>query len=401
MINALINKYAFFSRPFLLLRLLKTPTIAGVALTMSLLGGLTGCQKPTDNPSTSTQSASNQSPSNSQATNNISSKNNVSSNTVIDTQLPTVYATTNVWGSVAKAVGGDKVNVIVGVDDLSQDPHDYQATATDKLNITKSAVMLVNGGGYDDWGMSLAESVSHKSVVINAVALSGLSPNTDNAADESAGEHQHDTQHEIKTADPQPSDHPHVPSEVPSEAHSEVHSHSHGDFNEHVFFSLDTAKKVAEAVNKQLAATSPANQAIYAKNTQQFIQQIDALKVKAKQIGQQKAITAFATEPVTGYLLADMGIKDVTPKAYVVQSETDAGVSVKVLDDSKSLLSNKQVGLLVVNAQTEDATSKQLITLAKASTVPVVAVYETLPDGVTSYTQFIEKTLDDFAAATR
>ena len=385
MINALINKYAFFSRP-LLLRLLKTPTIAGVTLTMSLLGGLTGCQKQTDNPSTSKQSASN-----SQATNNISS------NTVIDTQLPTVYATTNVWGSVAKAVGGDKVNVIVGVDDLSQDPHDYQATATDKLNITKSAVMLVNGGGYDDWGMSLAQSVSHKPVVINAVALSGLSPNTDNAADEPASEHQHDTQHEIKNADPQPSDHPHVP----SEAHREVHSHSHADFNEHVFFSLDTAKKVAEAVNKQLAATSPANQAIYAKNTQQFIQQIDALKVKAQQIGQQKAITAFATEPVTGYLLADMGIKDVTPKAYVVQSETDAGVSVKVLNDSKSLLSNKQVGLLVVNAQTEDATSKQLITLAKASTVPVVAVYETLPDGVTSYTQFIEKTLDDFAAAMR
>lgn len=385
MINALINKYAFFSRPFLLLRLLKAPTIAGVTLTMSLLGGLTGCQKQTDNPSTSKQSTSNQSPSNSQATNNTSAKNNVSSNTVIDSQLPTVYATTNVWGSVAKAVGGDKVNVIVGVDDLSQDPHDYQATAIDKLNITKSAVMLVNGGGYDDWGMSLAESVSHKPVVINAVALSGLSPNTDNAADESAGEHQHDTQHEIKTAHPQPSDHPQV----------------HGDFNEHVFFSLDTAKKVAEAVNKQLAATSPANQAIYAKNTQHFIRQIDALKVKAQQIGQQKAITAFATEPVTGYLLADMGIKDVTPKAYVVQSETDAGVSVKVLNDSKSLLSNKQVGLLVVNAQTEDATSKQLITLAKASTVPVVAVYETLPDGVTSYTQFIEKTLDDFAAAMR
>ena len=387
MINAFINKYAFFSRPFLLLMLLKTPMIAGMALTMSLLGGLTGCQKQTDNQSTSNQSASNQSASNSSAT-------TVSSNTVINTQLPTVYATTNVWGSVAKAVGGDKVNVIVGVDDLSQDPHDYQATATDKLNITKSAVMLVNGGGYDDWGMSLAESVSHKPVVINAVALSGLSPNTDNAADESTGE-QH--QHEIKTAHPQPSDHPHVP----SEGHSEVHSHSHGDSNEHVFFSLDTAKKVAEAVNKQLAATSPANQAIYAKNTQHFIQQIEALKVKAKQIGQQKAITAFATEPVIGYLLADMGIKDVTPKAYAVQSETDAGVSVKVLNDSKSLLSNKQVGLLVVNAQTEDATSKQLITLAKASTVPVVAVYETLPDGVTSYTQFIEKTLDDFAAATR
>lgn len=344
-------------------------------MTLTLLAGLTGCQKPADNaaPETSTQA-------------NIDPSKALSANGTIDLQLPTVYATTNVWGSVAKAVGGDKVNVVIGVNDLSQDPHDYQATATDKLNVTKASLVLVNGGGYDDWGTSLAESVSNKPVVIDAVALSGLQPpHTDEHTDH---EHENDSQH----------------SQHQGHADNAGHHHAHGEFNEHVFFSLDTAKKVAEAVNNHLATTAPANKAIYAQNTQQFIQQIDRLKAKAQQVAQQngqKQRTAFATEPVIGYMLADMGIKDVTPSAYVEQSETDAGVSVKVLNDSKNLLTNQQVGLLIVNAQTEDATSKQLVTLAKAARVPVVEVYETFPSGVTSYTQFIEKTIDDFAAALR
>lgn len=350
---------------------LKKIDLVGIALTLTLIGGLsalTGCQQ-SPQPAASTDS--------SQTSLN---PNNALASTKADVTLPTVYATTNVWGSVAKAVGGDKVNVVVGVSDLSQDPHDYQATAIDKLNINKAALVLVNGGGYDDWGSSLAESVSNKPVIINAVDISGLAPQHEQPASK-ANDHETD------------------------------HHHTHSDFNEHVFFSLDTAKKVAEAVNNQLAAKSPANKALYAQNTQQFIQQIDRLKAKAKQVTQQvarqrpkqadgqKQLTAFATEPVIGYMLAEMGIQDVTPKAYVEQSETDAGVSVKVLNDSKNLLSHQQVDMLIVNAQTEDATSTQLVTLAKASKIPVVEVYETLPAGITSYTQFIEKTIDDFAAA--
>lgn len=368
MINARFTQSEISFQPFSL-----KITLAGMTLTMSLLAGLTGCQKPAE------QVASAQNKQTSLETNTVST-------TAADSQIPTVYATTNVWGSVAKAVGGDKVNVVVGVNDLSQDPHDYQATATDKLNINKSALVLVNGGGYDDWGISLAESVTNQPVVINAVALSGLQPQGDMHVAHDA-EHEHGQDHE------------------PEPEHQAGHHHAHGEFNEHVFFSLDTAKKVTEAVNNQLAAKSPANKAIYAQNTQQFIQQIDGLKAKARQVTQQakgqQQLNAFATEPVIGYLLADMGINDITPKAYVEQSETDAGVSVKVLNDSKNLLANKQVGVLIINAQTEDATSKQLVTLAKASTVPVVEVYETFPAGITSYTQFIEKTLDDFAAAMR
>ena len=42
-----------------------------------------------------------------------------------------VVASTNVWGSVAQAIGGDKVNVHSIIDSPDQDPHDYEATAKD------------------------------------------------------------------------------------------------------------------------------------------------------------------------------------------------------------------------------------------------------------------------------
>lgn len=280
-----------------------------------------------------------------------------------------LYASTNVWGSVAKAVGREKVRVISAVKDPTQDPHDYQASAQDKLDISRARLVLLNGGGYDDWTLSLAQAVGNKPVIINAVELSGLKANATTTA-----HHDHDKDHH--------------------DAH-----HHHGDFNEHVFFSLDTAKKVADAVANQLAAQDPTNKARYAQNATDFNQTIDQLKARANAVGAGKGLTAFATEPVTSYLLADLGIKDITPAGYTEQSETDAGVSVKVLNDSKNLLISKQVDLMVVNAQTEDATAKQLMATAQAAGIPIVQVNETFADGVTSYPDFINNTIDKFAKA--
>lgn len=359
---------------------------------------------------------------------------NQKDNTAADTKTPTasssnaattnaakmtIYTSTNVWGSIAKAVGGDKVDVIAAVNDPTQDPHDYQASAQDKLNISKAQLVLVNGGGYDDWVTSLADSVENKPVVINAVDLSGLQPESmkvdehghdDDHAKKQADEHQHE--HEMATDsdahDPHSTEHADEHNDEPKndhqahalEAASDKHAHHHhGEFNEHVFFSLDTAKKVAQAVANQLSAKDPTNKAIYAQNAQNFMQQVDGLKIKAKSVTAGKSVAAFATEPVTGYLLADMGIKDITPEGYIEQSETDAGVSVKVLNDSKTLLSTKQAALMVANAQTEDATAKTLMDTATKAGVPIVQVNETFPAGVTSYTDFIEKTIDNFANA--
>lgn len=295
------------------------------------------------------------------------------------TDTPIIYASTNVWGAVAQAVGGDNVKVIVGVNEPTQDPHDYQATAQDKLNISKAKLVLVNGGGYDDWAVSLAEAVKPQPVLINAVKVSGFSvpsPTTHEAHDQGQNEKQ-------------------------GQANQDLH-HS-ADFNEHVFYSLDTASKVAQAVANQLSQADPNHQTQYTQNLQDFNQQISELKTQAKATPTGK--TVFFTEPVAGYLLADMGIKNITPNEFIEQAETDTGVSAKVLQDSKTLLANKQASVLVLNAQTEDATSKILVTDANTAHIPVVNLYETLPAPLSTevkgneYIDFIKKAISDLQQA--
>ena len=62
-----------------------------------------------------------------------------------------VLATTNVWGDIAKQLGGDWVEVTVILDDPMQDPHSYEASARDQLAVNDAELIVMNGGGYDDF----------------------------------------------------------------------------------------------------------------------------------------------------------------------------------------------------------------------------------------------------------
>ena len=111
----------------------------------------------------------------------------------------------------------------------TQDPHDYEATAQDKLAFSKASIAIVNGGGYDDWATTLAKSSDSKPTLIDAVTASGLKT-TDDADHEEHSDH---------------------------DADHEGHHHHHGEFNEHVFYSIDTALKVSKVIETQLSKADP------------------------------------------------------------------------------------------------------------------------------------------------
>jgi zinc/manganese transport system substrate-binding protein len=98
-----------------------------------------------------------------------------------------VVASTNVYGDIAKVVGGDKVSVTAIINKTSQDPHSYEATAQDRLAVSKADLVVENGGGYDDFLHTLVEDSSidaHN--VLNAVELSGLAHPEDEPTGEAA-----------------------------------------------------------------------------------------------------------------------------------------------------------------------------------------------------------------------
>ena len=71
---------------------------------------------------------------------------------------PSVVASTNVYGAVAKAVGGATVPVTSIIHSPDADPHEYEPTPADALADSRAAVVVTNGGGYDDFADKLVEA---------------------------------------------------------------------------------------------------------------------------------------------------------------------------------------------------------------------------------------------------
>ncbi|MFC4854391.1 metal ABC transporter solute-binding protein, Zn/Mn family [Actinophytocola glycyrrhizae] len=255
-----------------------------------------------------------------------------------------VVASTNVWGSVAAAVGGDDVSVRSLIDDPSADPHSYADKPEDATLLTDADVVVYNGGGYDDFFTKLVDAAGADAKQVVAYDESGLPE----------GE------------------------------------------NEHVWYDLDTVRKVADRVAAELGAVDPDNKDTYAANADAFDARLDEVATKADAITDGKVV---ATEPVAKYLLDAAGLTDVTPPEFAEAIEEETDPPIAAVADTMDLVSGKQVVALVNNDQTETNVTGQLNDAAKTAGVPIVNVSETLPPGVTDYVEWMTNQVDALATA--
>src|SRR6188768_177110 len=100
-----------------------------------------------------------------------------------------IVASTNVYGDVARAVLGDAGEVTSIIEDAAQDPHEYEADGRDALAISRADIVIVNGGGYDEFMHTLLDAQGSAAVVIDAVQLSGLDPDAELHAHGDGDEH--------------------------------------------------------------------------------------------------------------------------------------------------------------------------------------------------------------------
>lgn len=291
---------------------------------------------------------------------------------------PTVYASTDVWASVAKAVLGDNADVITSIDQPNLDPHSYEASVKDKKLVNQASVVIVNGGGYDDWALQLAKSADNKPTVLNAVELAGIDCGDAEGHDHEDG-HEHEDAHE-------------------HEQGHEDHHHHHCSVNEHVFYDLHAVSEVAKAVANTMSQTDSDNAAAYQDAAKAFQSKLDELESQAENIKARGEKHSLATEPLANYLLEDAGIHDLTPEEYVEQSETESGPSVKTQADTKALITEGKVDVLLVNSQTEDPVSQALQDAAETKGIPVVTLTETLA-GASDYVSWIGTALDQIDKA--
>jgi zinc/manganese transport system substrate-binding protein len=257
-----------------------------------------------------------------------------------------VVASTDVWGSVASAVGGDEVEVKAVIHDPSADPHSYETTAEDALAAKDAKLLLSNGGGYDEFfGKLTGQAAGAKKLVAYDIAATG-------------------------------------------------------DENEHVWYDLPGVDKVADRLAAQLGELQPAAKQRFADNAAAFKAKVDALQKRLGELGATHPGTkVVVTEPVAHYLLKSAKITDATPKAFSDAVENDTDVPAEAVSAYQQLIATKQVKALVNNAQTVTPLTQDVVGRAKAAGIGVVDVTETLPAGVTDYIVWMTGEVDELAGA--
>ncbi|MEU4444940.1 zinc ABC transporter substrate-binding protein [Actinosynnema sp. NPDC050801] len=287
-----------------------------------------------------------------------------------------VVSSTNVWGSVVKAVGGDAVEVTSIIDDPSGDPHSYESKPSDLAAVRDAKLVIFNGGGYDDFFATLLGPETEGAKKIEAFPVSGKASG-----------------HDEPSAEPEPSADPSAEPEGHAEG-EEGHAHA---VNEHVWYDFETVRKVADQAAADLGAIAPDKKATFEGNADDFTAKLGELEQRVAGKGAGKKVVA--TEPVAHYLLDTAGVEDVTPESFSEAVEDETDIPAAALAEVTRLIEQKQITAVVNNAQTENAGTNQVVDQAKAANVPVAEVTETLPEGVTGYLDWMTKQVDSLVGA--
>ena len=248
-----------------------------------------------------------------------------------------IVASTNVWGDIAKTVGGDLVEVTSIIDDANKDPHSYEATARDQLAVEKADLIIANGGGYDHFIEKLSEAAGNKSMF-------------------------------------------RVSSAVTAVAWQE---------NEHLWYSISAVGEATYALAETLGALDPNNSAAYLTNADQLVEGLTGVAAMYGEVRKlTEGYTYFGTEPLAAWLLADLGFFNKTPAEFSEAIENETDVPPSVMKESLDLIKGGKIKYLVINSQTQNSQVQQIVDAARDAGVRAVMLSEVLPKG-TPYVEWM------------
>lgn len=208
----------------------------------------------------------------------------------------------NVWGLVVQVIGGDKVNVYFIIDSFDQDLYDYEVIVKDKFVFLKVKIVIINGGGYDDWVIKFVKSISFQVDFIDVVEIFGFKKFGDK------------------------------------------------EFNEYVFYLIDSVCKVVKVVEFDLVKILLDNKFIFEINFKDFEFKFIDFKVCVIKVGKKYLYSiVIVIELVVGYLFEDMKIKNIIFDEFVEQFEIEVGLFIKVVYEIIDLLIQKKVFIFFVN----------------------------------------------------
>jgi zinc/manganese transport system substrate-binding protein len=242
----------------------------------------------------------------------------------------TAIGAENEYANVIAQIGGKYVTVTAIESNPNTDPHTYEASPAVAREISGARLVVQNGVGYDTWATTIENAAPDPGrKVINVQHLLGLPDSTPNP---------------------------------------------------HLWYEPATMPAVASAIAADLAAIQPAHAAYFKANQAAFTASLAAWnqaisKFKAAYPG----TTVATTEPVADYMLQAAGADNLTPWAFQAAIMNGTDPSAQDVAIERALFAQHKVKVFLYNQQVTDTLTESFITLAHASGIPVVGVYETMP----------------------
>ncbi|GAA4862527.1 metal ABC transporter solute-binding protein, Zn/Mn family [Saccharopolyspora cebuensis] len=299
----------------------------------------------------------------------------------------TVVASTNTWGSVAEAVGGQRVQVESIINDPASDPHSYESSPRDAAKVSDADLVVFNGGGYDGFMEQILSTAAEGKPVVEAVAGTGAEGAHDHAHDHEghgAEQHAHEdhgAEHPAQEHEPEQGHDEHA---EPEQGHDEQgHDHAgHEHANEHVWYDLHVMHEVARRIAVELAALDPAHAGEYHRNAGAFSSEVGRLEGRVGALADaHRGREVLVTEPIAHYLVEAAGLRDITPQSFVNAVEAESDPSAAAVAEIQDAVNSGRAAALVYNPQTASPVTRNIRAAAEDKGIPVVEMTETLPEG--------------------
>jgi len=237
----------------------------------------------------------------------------------------------NEYADVIAQVGGKYVQANAIMSNPNTDPHTFEASASTGRLVNAARLVVQNGLGYDTFMNAIEKAVpdsGRRTIVVQK--LLGLPDSTPNP---------------------------------------------------HLWYDPATMPKVAAAIADNLAALQPSHAAYFKANAKTFTNSLGTWINAIGTFKQHYPGTPVATtEPVADYLLASLGADNKTPWAFQADVMNGTDPSAQDVAIERSLFTQHKVKAFLYNQQVTDSLTESFISLARANGIPVVGVYETMPE---------------------
>jgi zinc/manganese transport system substrate-binding protein len=261
-----------------------------------------------------------------------------------------VVAAENTWGSIVRAIGGDRATVMSVIRNPATDPHDYEPTPADARAVASAAYVVENGVGYDAWMQKLIDANPVRGRrVLDVGKLVG----------------------------------------VPTGG------------NPHQWYAPDSVSRFVARVATDLGRLDPGHRAYYEARRAEYerAELAPYRELIARIRSRYAGAPVGASENIVVPLVDALGLRLLTPGAFVdaVAEGSDPTARDKATADRQ--IRNRQIAVFLYNRQNATPDVRRLVDEARAQHIPIVSVTETLEPASTTFAAWQTRQLDALASA--